>query len=223
VIAEKIVDEVFGLRLGIANAYLVRSADGGVTLIDTGVRRRVGHIGQGIREAFGPDARIRRIVLTHHHPDHTGSVDQLVALTGAGVYVHSADAALVDGTERRVPRQRLVRMLIGMGNPAPVDVNRISDGDVLPDAAGVRVIHTPGHTRGHVSLLLASPGGNVLFTGDAAGEFFGRVGPLFAMTTLDAAQARASYSNLKQEDFEVACFGHGKPIRSQAHRRFFGA
>ena len=79
------------------------------------------------------------------------------------------------------------------------------------------MIHTPGHTPGHVSLLLQRDGG-VLFVGDAAANLLGRLGRPFVST--DPAAVAASAARLAALDFEIAVFGHGTAIRGGAALRF---
>ncbi|MFN8558819.1 MAG: MBL fold metallo-hydrolase [Dehalococcoidia bacterium] len=88
------------------------------------------------------DARVAAIVATHWHNDHWMSYDVVRGATGAPVHVFESEV--------NVPPER-------------IDV-RVRDGQELRvGAARVRVVHTPGHTPGSISLLL----GKVLLTGDA--------------------------------------------------------
>ncbi len=85
--------------------------------------------------------RVSRIVLTHGHPDHVATLDALKSATGAPVYCHEADreahADKVDGA--------------------------LADGEEISLGGGrLRVIHTPGHTRGSICLLI----GAILIAGD---------------------------------------------------------
>ena len=86
-------------------------------------------------------------------------------------------------------------------------------GTVLPAAGGLRVVHTPGHTPGHVSLLHEPSG--VLITGDALFNVRGiRYSPGWMCT--DPALNRRSADGLGDLDFEVAAFTHGPEIRQGA-------
>ncbi len=85
-----------------------------------------------LRRWAGP---IRRVLLTHHHADHIGGVDALVAATGAEVWAH-ADADV----------------------PFVVH-HRVADGDHVDTGAGVLIaLHTPGHADGHLAWQLAGTG-----------------------------------------------------------------
>jgi glyoxylase-like metal-dependent hydrolase (beta-lactamase superfamily II) len=100
---------------------------------------------------------------------------------------------------------------------APVDVE-VADGEELAVAGGIRAVHTPGHTPGHLSFLLPR-GGGVLFAGDAAANII-RLGLPIGMFTADREQAKESIRKLASLEFEVACFGHGRVLKGEANLRF---
>ena len=98
---------------------------------------------------------------------------------------------------------------------APVHVE-VAGGEEIPAGGGMRCIHTPGHTGGHMSYLWQD--GGVLFVGDAATNILRRLN--VAPINEDDALARTSFAELAQLPFQVACFGHGSPIRRKAVDRF---
>src|SRR5436309_3233459 len=82
-------------------------------------------------------------------------------------------------------------------------------------AGGVRAIHVPGHCAGQLAFLWPEHGG-VLIAADAAANVFGLApSPLYE----DLAEGMRSLSRLSAFDFEVACFGHGRPITTGAGGR----
>lgn len=64
-------------------------------LVDTGVARSAARIGAAIRDLGRAPGDVRAIVLTHLHRDHTGALAEVKSCTGADVWMHPADAALV--------------------------------------------------------------------------------------------------------------------------------
>ena len=82
------------------------------------------------------------------------------------------------------------------------------------------MLHVPGHTAGSIALLV--PAKRLLLAGDAAANTFGLGPPSgpFGLFNEDQAQARASFRKLAELDFEVACFGHGRPLDREASLAF---
>ena len=83
-------------------------------------------------------------------------------------------------------------------------------------AGGIKAIHTPGHSAGHLVFLWPGEGG-VLFTGDAANHMAGLNGPPIRE---DGKLTEESLEKLSHEKFRVACFGHGEPIVGGADMQF---
>ncbi len=92
-VAKQVVAGVYALSLGPVNAFLID--DDGLTLIDTGVPGSSDAIHQAVRELGRQPSDIRRILVTHCHADHSGSLAALVRATDAPAYMHPEDAALV--------------------------------------------------------------------------------------------------------------------------------
>ncbi|GIF13188.1 MBL fold metallo-hydrolase [Actinoplanes teichomyceticus] len=215
----EVVDGVFELRLGYVNVHLVVTDDG-VVLVDTGLPRRSAAIERalrGIRRSLG---EVRAILLTHHHTDHAGNVADLRKRSGARLFAHAAEAPFVNGgLPPQPPANGLGRFLVRLvGTVEPTRIDQlIADGaEPLP---GFTALHTPGHTRGHLSFLLDRAGG-VLFAGDAAAGRRGRVTGPSPMVTADPARAAESLSRLAGLDFEHAVFGHGRAVSGRAVERF---
>jgi len=227
--AREIVPGLFGVAVKVfgipyVNAFLL--TEGELTLIDTGLPKKQSAIERALRDLSMRVEQVRHIVLSHQHVDHVGNADAIGKSAGARVYAHPADAPVIRGD---VPRPGVAhpswlskltdwigdRTGSGTAQPASVD-ELIEDGQVLPIGGGLRVIHTPGHTPGHVSLLWR----RVLIAADAAGGLFGRVGPPLGTYTEDIDVAKQSIRKLAELDFDVACFGHGTPVRGQANVKF---
>lgn len=216
------VAQIFFPR-ALVNAFLV-NADV-VTLVDAGTPGSASKVLAAVREVGLAPGDVKRILITHRHADHAGNAAELAAATGADVHVPPGDAAFV--TERREqPRPRpatpMGQALVPYVKVAlPWELDPVAAQPTLVDGASIgafRVIDTPGHTAGHVSLLWQGPG--VLFTGDAAANLT-RIGPHPASD--DPQRARESFAKLSGLDFESACFGHGFAVRRGAAAAFRAA
>ncbi|MEJ7654600.1 MAG: MBL fold metallo-hydrolase [Chloroflexia bacterium] len=184
-----------------------------VTLIDSGTPKQGLKIASYLADLGLTVNDARRLVLTHHDIDHIGSAQELHRITGMDMYMHPLDVPYALGQR---PRRPLLKRLIaayfgrGMHYGPPRPTLRLADGNVLD---GVRVIHTPGHTPGHVSLLYDG----VLFAGDAiiTGDTF-YLSP--RLLTHDPEAAKQSARKLLEYEFDTAVSGHGKPT-GDAHTR----
>jgi glyoxylase-like metal-dependent hydrolase (beta-lactamase superfamily II) len=97
----------------------------------------------------------------------------------------------------------------------PVHIDQhIHDGQTLPIAGGLEVIHTPGHSAGHVSLMWQ--GGRLLIVGDVGSNVAGVSDPLGFE---DREHGRRSQRRLASLNFKAAAFGHGRAIPRDAARR----
>lgn len=174
---------------GDSNAYLAGTqSDEQTTLIDTGIA--TADIRSQLRDALADRdvafSDIDRVLLTHFHYDHVGLAGEIQRHSDARVYAHPADAPLVGGSTGAINalidghRNRLDEW----GMPPTAQAELLDFLEVNASLAGeavtvtelhpgdrfdigdrqLEVIHLPGHTRGHVGLML---GNGQLVCGDA--------------------------------------------------------
>lgn len=145
--------------------YLIYGKDK-IYLIDTGVASSEDVIFDYVRKTGRNPDEISMIILTHSHPDHIGSAQTIKKETGCIVAAHPGEKSWIEDVEQQF-RERPIpgfHSLVG----GSVKINRIlEEGDVLDPDDGLKleVFHTPGHSKGSVSLRLQEDG--ALFTGDA--------------------------------------------------------
>ncbi len=225
-LARRILPSLYRLRLGLVNAFLIED-ERELILIDSGYPGDAARILKAVSECAGPGKKLAHIFVTHCHADHSGSLAEVQKATGARVYMHPADAEKIRAGETRRPWQPtpgpfnwvlfqvFVKNAPSHVEPCGVDAE-VTDRQRVALAGGINVIHTPGHSAGHIALLWERHGG-VLFVGDAASNI-----PNLRMSIVheDLAEGRASLQKLAGMDFEHACFGHGGTISGGASRRF---
>ena len=196
------------------NSFAFVEDDGSVTLVDCGLKRAPGRIVAGLRAIGRHPGDVRRIVLTHAHADHAGGAADMSARTGAPVAVHETDAPFVERGEVPAfdPSLRSGRLMtrLSRGGFPPVAVGeRLTDGQVLDVGGGLRIVATPGHTPGHVSLLHEPTA--TLVTGDALINQLGlRYSFRFACT--DFRRNDRSAHVLGELEYDRAGFTHGPEI-----------
>ncbi len=177
------------VNMGFVNAYvLIRGKEAAV--VDTGTAGNGSKIADVVRAAgLGWDA-VHHVILTHYHPDHIGSVGEVLgAAAKATTYAGAAD----------IPQIK-----------SPRPIKAVADND---EVFGLRVIATPGHTPGHICVF--DPAGSLLILGDAMNNLDKLSGPN-PQYTADMAQAHQSVKKLAKLKFERAVFGHGEPIDKSA-------
>jgi glyoxylase-like metal-dependent hydrolase (beta-lactamase superfamily II) len=154
-------------------------------------------------------------MLTHCHPDHAGGTAYVAQQTGRPVDVHADDAEFVrSGTmPPRDPDVGLLGKLVQRlpdpkmeGTPVGEELH---DGQVVPFAGGIRVVHTPGHSPGHVSYLHEDSG--TLITGDAIFNVLGRRWPMKFLCS-SFAMTKQTAHRLGELEYAVAAFTHGPEI-----------
>lgn len=225
---EQILPTVYRIGMGYVSAYLITQDE--VTIIDSGLPKRQATILKAVREAGRKPEEVKHVAITHHHADHSGSLAAIIASAGARAYIHPLDASIVRGEQpapgpnREILAGRLLGPLMARVTPKLQTVDGLhetNDGDDVPAAGGMKAIHTPGHTAGHLSYLW--PHNGVLFAGDAATHVLGLgppVGIVGGIFTEDMAAAKDSFRRLAALEFDIACFGHGGVIKGKAHAAF---
>ncbi len=226
ILGRPITDGIYRLGTEWVGWYLV--VDDAVTVVDCGFPGYYEQLQMTLAELGHSLESVSAVVLTHYHADHVGSAARIRAETGATVYVPAGDAEGVRTGKVPVPtgmlsslwRPRMVRYMAhagrsGGGKVRPVgEVRTYEDGEVLAGAGGLRAVHTPGHTRGHSSLLAERLG--VLFAGDALATFSflsGETGPQLLAFNEDLSRARQSLSRLEDVPASIVAVGHGAPFQ----------
>jgi glyoxylase-like metal-dependent hydrolase (beta-lactamase superfamily II) len=199
--------DVAEIRLTRVKAHLVLEPE--LALIDCGYAGSARRISRAITGLGRSADDLRRVIVTHGHPDHAGSAAELAAL-GATVHLHPADAARLAITWRDVARRPSKGHVFSAMTPEPPGFEPIEDGDVLPVLGGLRVVHTPGHTPG--SVCLYGERDRVLFVGDNLQRRFGRLSFASGLYSDDPVLARRSMSRLTSLDIDTIVFGHFAPI-----------
>jgi len=192
------------------------------TLIDTGTPGAAKTLITALEASDLRPEDIGRIVLTHAHSDHAGNAAQLAQRSGAEVHVSPGTAPFVrEGREQPRPQVAtpLGKLMVPYVKAAlPWRVEPVEVQETLVEGAMIgpfRVLETPGHQAGHVSLLWEER--SVLFTGDAAANITA-LGPHPAAD--DPHRQSESFERLGREAFETACFGHGRALSAGAAGRF---
>jgi glyoxylase-like metal-dependent hydrolase (beta-lactamase superfamily II) len=219
----KIAEDIYVLPIprdsqgadGFLNLTLILDDDNGNTLVDAGLPGQEEAIGAALGNAGGIGVRdLRRIIFTHQDLDHVGSGAALVRQSGARVLAHPADAPYIEGelrpikvTPEMLERRPQMREVLERLEPVRVE-EYLEEGARLELAGGIRVIFTPGHTPGHLSLYLERP--KVLIAGDALTAEGGHLNGPNPSATPDVGEAARSVRRLEELDVEtIVCYRGG--------------
>lgn len=200
----------------------------GLTLIDTGRRSDGPKILEALRRHRMALHNIRRIIITHVDADHTGGLALLQRVTAARVACHTTEKAVMEQPARRKPGAWYTWPLYPLAQLVPALYQHpvtphelLVDGQTLPE--GFTVVHTPGHTPGHISLLHTEK--RLLIAGDALVNRRNRLSVNISAFTADPFNARRSLLKLAKkhgDDFDVIVFGHGMPVLHNGAKRVKG-
>jgi glyoxylase-like metal-dependent hydrolase (beta-lactamase superfamily II) len=206
---------------GFLNLTLILDDENGNALVDTGLPGQEEEISSALADAGIGVQDLNRIIFTHQDLDHVGSGAALVRQSGAKVLAHNVEAPYIDGGLRPLkPTPEMLeqrpQMREMMQRLEPIDVDEsLEDGERLDLAGGIRVIFTPGHTPGHVSLYLEGP--RVLVAGDALTAEEGHLNGPNPPVTLDMDEAAQSVKRLAELDVETIVCYHGGVVNEDAN------
>ena len=193
------------------------------TLVDAGYPGEMASLRRAVEAAGVPFEQIRRILVTHQDWDHIGTLPEILGTYKAiEVFSHSAEKPYIEGIlpNPKLTPQKIAERIAALPPEfqtkgaatfahlptAPVN-QTFSDAEVLPFYGGIHVIHTPGHTPGHVCFFL--PRFRLLLAGDELRvEVKELVGPNPEFTP-DLPTALTSLKKLTAYDIDwVLCY-HG--------------
>ena len=219
--------EIIPIPLGFDTSYVLK-ADG-VVAVDAGPPNKVGDFLAGLQRASVRPEDVQFIVLTHGHGDHIGSARDMKTATGAKLAMHEVEVpwleqGLTPHPPGVTPWGRILVIIAKLFMPsikfppAEVDVSLGKEGMSLSDY-GIpgRVLHTPGHSSGSVSVLLDS---GEAFVGDLAMNAFPlRLSPGLPVLAEDPAEVVASWKLLLEAGAREVYPAHGKPFPADVIRR----
>ena len=191
------------------------SGDGHLVLVDAGFPGQTDAIMQAIAEAGFRAEELTEIIITHQDFDHIGCLRDLLNLAPkAKVLAHIEEAPYIDGN--KTPAKLAARLAeydtLSDEMKARCDSQKelypkltaavtqtLTDGEVLPCCGGIEIIHTPGHTPGHICLYLRES--RVMVGGDTLNISDGHITGPNPQHTYDMELGLKSFEKAKAYDF----------------------
>lgn len=213
---QQIVPNVYtftGLIMG--RVYLLQDDDG-LTIVDSSLSGAGEKILAQLQAAGHQPTDVKRILLTHVHPDHVGGLKPLHEATGAEIWCHPKEKPVMEGDIPVPGKPDGLRFPTPSVVPVPVS-HTTAEGDTLPVLGGLQVIDTPGHAPGHISFW--QPEQRLLIVGDVIFNVFNRMTLPLPMATVDMEENKRSVKKLQGLQPQMMLFGHGPVVVEQASAR----
>jgi len=209
--------DIFSLKLGLDSCYLIRSKN--TVMIDGGVPNKLDAFKRKLNRLHIHPEEIRLIILTHSHFDHAGSAKEIRDYTGAKILIHEKECIYLESGEMCMPKgvktwgkiNRLLlfpflrRIKFPLFKPDII----MKGEEYSLDEFGIdgKVIHTPGHTPGSVSVLLKT---GEAFVGCMAHDGFPfRTNPGLPIFASDIDEIKRSWKSLIERGAKIVFPGHG--------------
>ncbi len=215
------------LRLSISNAFLITGEK--AILVDSGGPNDVPRILTFLQQHGITEGKLALILLTHGHWDHAGGAAELRAKTKAPIAIHRGDVELVRQGSNGTPKPTclmgyLIRAFVNRGYP-PFEPDILIDEeiDLTPFGVAGRIVFTPGHTPGSISVLTGDGGiivGDLLMGGWFGGALFASRPGLHYFAD-DLAGVKTSIGKVLALSPRVIHPGHGGPLDPKAVMRKF--
>nr|UWI50397.1 MBL fold metallo-hydrolase [Clostridioides difficile] len=194
-----------------------------VTLVDTGLPGKGDLIIEALNNSNTRFDKLKNIIITHHDIDHIGNIKYLreKSKNDIKVYAYESEVNYITGDETPFKLYMLEQMIDSLNDKmldmlnamklgfkssyTAVDIS-LNNHEVLNLSEEVEVIHTGGHTRGHICLYLRKS--KVLIAGDLLEIKDGKLRPVDVMYS-DNQELTKAIKKLSNYDIEEIIFSHG--------------
>lgn len=219
--------EIIKIPLGFDQSYIIKGES--TIMIDGGAPKKIKAFINGLeKNSIAPES-IQLIILTHGHWDHIASVKDIKDMTGAKVAMHEREKNLLENSLKPLPPgvtlwgnifNGIMAVFMPLIHIPAAHVDIILDDNEFPlDQFGIagKVISTPGHSSGSVSILLDT---GEAFVGDLAMNAFPlRLTPGLPIFAEDMQEVKNSWNLLLDKGANKIYPAHGNPFSAEIIRK----
>jgi len=216
------------IALGAAGAFIIK--DQGTVLIDCGPPKKANAFIKQLQAVGIKPQDIQLIIITHGHWDHIGSAAEIKEITGAKIAMHDRDKDWLEKLFQSPPQgvgawgSFLAKTMVPLMTPfihirsTEVDIV-LNDETLSLDDYGIagKIVYTPGHTSGSISILLDS--GEAIVGDMAMNSLPLRLSPGLPVFADNLPQLIESWKMLLKEDVQSIYPSHGGPFAPDIMRR----
>jgi hydroxyacylglutathione hydrolase len=216
--------EIYPIHVGFDCCYVIK--DKGIIMIDGGAPKKTPYFVKGLKDISINPEEIKLIIITHGHWDHIGAVKEIQELTGAKIIMHKNEKDWLEKGNPPLPPgvtlwgkifSGLMNLLSFLIHVDTTKVNIVLEGDEfsLKDyGISGKVLYTPGHSQGSLSVLLES---GEVFVGDLAmNKFPLRLSPGLPIFADDLSLVKESWKKLLAQGVKTIYPAHGKSFSVKA-------
>lgn len=221
--------KIIDIQSGINTCYVIKEK--GAIMVDGGPPKMRPTFLKRMNDSSIDPEEIQLIVLTHGHFDHVGSAKDIQELTGAKIAIHKKDSNDLEQGFSKWPKGVTSWGKISSSLFKPLLKNKMTfptvKADIILDDSGLlldnygiagRIIYTPGHTPGSVSVLLDS---GELFAGCLAHNRLPfTVHPALPIYAENIELVKESWMKLIDAGAKVVFPGHGKPFSVEIIKKY---
>ncbi|MBN2635379.1 MAG: MBL fold metallo-hydrolase [Prolixibacteraceae bacterium] len=220
--------QIFSLRFGINTCYIIRGE--GTIMIDGGPSKAIEKFKKYLVKYSIIPNEIKLVVLTHADFDHSGSAGAIREITGAKIVIHENDRATLEEGRLNWPpgvttwgkiSHFILEPLMKNISPTPTKADIVlKDSDYPLGEYGIdgKIIYTPGHTAGHVSVLMDN---GDFFSGCMAHNIrLFTPGPGLPIYAEDIEQIKRNWKLIIDQGATMIYPGHGKPFTVEKIKKY---